>query len=208
MNFRVIIFLVVAVAIIGAGAFVWITWPKDEPEPVVQEPVTEEPTTPATGTLASSTMGYSIAYPLDFSAVEKHSYAFSSTKNILGFRVNIPADMATGTNLSADSYVSVEQLPNARACTGDIFLKANVKATNVTEAGISYSMASSSDAAAGNRYEEIVYALKDSAPCTAVRYFIHYTNIQNYPDGAVTEFNKAALITEFDQIRRSLQKTN
>lgn len=207
MNIRVIIFLIVAIAIVGAGAFVWITWPKDEPAPVVQEPVQQEPE-PTTGTYTSSALGYSIAYPLDFTLVEDHKYAFSSTKNIEGFRVGIPADMATGTNLSADTYVSVEQLPNARLCTGDIFLKANVKATNVTEAGVTYSVASSSDAGAGNRYDEVVYALKDSKPCTAVRYFIHYTNIQNYPAGAVTEFNQAALMNEFDQIRRSLQKTN
>jgi hypothetical protein len=207
MNIRVIIFLVVAVAIVGAGAFVWITWPKDGPEPVVQEPVVQEPE-PTTKSYTSSALGYSIAYPLDFTLVEDHVYAFSSTKNIEGFRVGVPADMATGTNLSADTYVSVEQLPNARLCTGDIFLKANVKANNVTEAGVTYSVASSSEGAAGNRYDEVVYALKDSTPCTAVRYFIHSTAIGNYPVGSVTEFSREALMNEFDQIRRSLQKTN
>jgi hypothetical protein len=205
MNIRVIIFLVVALAVVGAGAFVWITWPKDEPAPVVEEPVVEEPT-PTTGSYTSSALGYSISYPLDFTLVEEHVYPFSSTKNIEGFRVGIPADMATGTNLSADSYVAVEQLPNARACTGDIFLKANVKASNVTEAGVAYSVASSTEGAAGNRYDEVIYALKDSKPCTAVRYYIHSTNIGNYPEGAVTEFNQTALLNEFDQIRRSLQK--
>lgn len=207
MNFRVVIFLVVAVAIIGAGAFVWITWPKDAPAPVVEEPIVEEPA-PTVGNYTSTTLGYRVEYPLDFVLVENHVYPFSSTKNINGFRMNIPADMATGTNLSADSYVSVEQLPNARACTGDIFLKANVKAQNVSEAGVAYSVATSSDAGAGNRYDETVYALKDSTPCTAVRYFVHYTNIQNYPAGAVTEFNQAALINEFDLVRRSLQKVD
>lgn len=206
MNIRIIIFAVVALAIVGAGAFVWFTWPKEEP--VVQEPVVEEPSTPVTGTIASSTMGYILTYPLDFRAEENHVYPFSSTKNILGFRVGVPADMATGTNLSADSYLSVEQLPNARACTGDIFMKANVKASTVTEGAVAYSVASSSEAAAGNRYDEVVYALKDSKPCTAVRYYIHSTNIQNYPAGSVSEFNRAALMLEFDQIRGSLQKTN
>ncbi|MBP9711072.1 MAG: hypothetical protein KBD50_02335 [Candidatus Pacebacteria bacterium] len=206
MNIRVIIFAVVALAIVGAGAFVWITWPKDE-APVVETPVVNEPE-PTTTTIASSTMGYTMTYPLDFNAVQDHVYPFSSKKNILGFKVVVPADMATGTNLSADSYVSVEQLPNARLCTADIFMQANVKAATVTEAGVTYSVASSSDAGAGNRYDEMVYALKDSMPCTAVRYFIHYTNIQNYPDGAVTEFNRTALLNEFDQIRHSLQKTN
>lgn len=204
MNFRVIIFLVVALAIVGAGAFVWITWPTDEPAPI-EEPIVEEPT-PTTGSHSSSTLGYTLTYPLDFGLEENYSYPFSATKSISGFKVTVPADMATGTNLSADTYLSVEQLPNARLCTGDIFLKANVKAQNVTEGGVAYSVASSSEGAAGNRYEETIYALKDSKPCTAVRYYIHSTNIQNYPEGMVTEFNKGALINEFDQIRRSLTK--
>lgn len=207
MNIKVIIFAVVALVIIGAGAFVWVTWPKEEPAPIMNEPVNEEPT-PTTDSYASSTMGYVITYPLDFILDEHYLYAFNSKKNISGFKVTVPITMATGTNLNADSYVSVEQLPNARACTGDIFIQANVKATNVTEVGVAYSVASSSDAGAGNRYEETVYALKDSKPCTAVRYFVHYGAIENYPTGAVQEFNRNALLTEFDQIRHSLQKTN
>lgn len=204
MNTRIIIFIIVAIVVLGAGVFVWMTWPT-ESEPVIEEPITEEPVT-TTGQYASSTMGYSITYPLDFTLVENHIYPFSSTKSISGFRVQVPNDMATGTNLSGDSYVAVEQLPNARLCTGDIFLKANVKAQNITEAGVAYSVASSSEAAAGNRYEEWLYALKDSKPCTGVRYFIHSTAIENYPAGTIVEFNYAALLNEFDQIRRSLTK--
>lgn len=205
MNIRVIIFLIVAVAIVGAGAFVWVTWPKDSPAPVIEEPLVQE-SEPTTAAYTSSVLGYSISYPNDFMLVEQHVYPFSSTKNIEGFRVGVPVDMATGTTLSADSYVAIEQLPNARACTGDIFLRANVSARAVTEGGVNYSVASSSEAAAGNRYNEMIYALADSQPCTAVRYYIHSTVLENYPEGTVVEFNQDALISEFDQIRRSLQK--
>ena len=38
----------------------------------------------------------------------------------------------------------------------------------------------------------------------AVRYFIHSSNIGNYPEGAVREFDRQALLNQFDQIRRSL----
>ena len=205
MNLRLIIFIVIALCIIGAGVFVWFTWPSRGDEPAPQEPALQEPA-PRASTYASTTLGYSITYPLAFVLETNHVYKFSSSKSINGFKVTIPESMATGTNLSNDSYVSVEQLPNAKLCTGDIFLTANVKAQLVTEGATVYSVASSTGAAAGNRYEEWTYALKNSKPCTPVRYYIHSTNIGSYPAGTVREFDRAALITEFDQIRRSLQK--
>jgi hypothetical protein len=79
-----------------------------------------------------------------------------------------------------------------------------VKSQTVKEGVRSYSVASTTDAAVGNRYEEWVYAIPDSHPCTAVRYFIHYAAIENFPQGAVQEFDKAALLSTFDQIRRTL----
>jgi hypothetical protein len=102
----------------------------------------------------------------------------------------------------------VEQLPHAKNCTADIFLKQDVHAVNITENGVSYSVASSSDAAAGNLYEERVLALKGSSPCTAVRYFIHSSNIGNYPAGTVKEFDHDALVSAFDAIRQTLKLTS
>jgi hypothetical protein len=37
-----------------------------------------------------------------------------------------------------------------------------------------------------------------------VRYFVHSTNIGNYPEGAVTAYDRTALLDAFDAIRRSL----
>ncbi len=202
---KVIIIAVIALLILGAGAFVWYTWPKDASEPEITEPIVETPIE-TTRTYTSSTLGYSMTYPAAF-VPSDHTYEFSETKNIDGgFKVTVPQEFATGTNLSADSYVAVEQLPNARACTGDIFVRANVTASEVEDGGVTYSVASSTEGAAGNRYEEWVYAIKDSAPCTAVRYYIHSTAIENYPEGTVTEFNREALLSEFDGMRRSLRK--
>jgi hypothetical protein len=129
-------------------------------------------------------------------------------KPISGVKFTIPGAMATGTNLSSDSYISVESLPHAKSCTGDIYLAANVHPHQETTASTTYSVATSTDAGAGNRYEESVYAISGSNPCTAVRYFIHYGAIENYPSagepGAVTAFDHAALLAAFDQIRNSL----
>ncbi len=85
------------------------------------------------------------------------------------------------TNLSSDTYLSVGESPIAECHN-----------------------ASSTDAAAGNRYENSRYVLLERNPCIAVNYFIHYGVIENYPAGTVREFDKEALIREFDAIRKTL----
>ena len=65
-------------------------------------------------------------------------------------------------------------------------------------------MAKGGGAGAGNLYTEYVYAIPGTSPCLAIRYFIHSTQLGNYPPGMVTAFNQQALLSEFDGIRRSL----
>ncbi len=153
---------------------------------------------------ASSTMGVTIKYPKSYTLDAAYQYVGFPNKPISGVKIVIPTTMATGTNLSTDTGISVEQLPRARNCSADIYITDDVRATEVTEDGVVYSVASTSGAGAGNFYEETVYAIPDSKPCTALRYFIHSTNIGNYPEGTVREFDKAALIAAFDKIRQSL----
>jgi hypothetical protein len=50
-----------------------------------------------------------------------------------------------------------------------------------------------------------VYAIPGTKPCTAVRYFIHYSVFENYPPGTVKAFDHAALVATFDAIRRTLR---
>ena len=193
-----IISLVVIICIAGAGFFAWKTFgPK--PAPAVPQVAVDTRSTYATST-------YSVRYPGNFVLNAQYAYdQFGPKKLINGVKFIIPASMATGTNLSAnDTGVSVEQLPRAKNCTGDIYLLASVTAHDIIENGTEYSFASSTGAAAGNLYDEQVYALATSSPCTAVRYFIHSSNISNYPAGMVSEFDRAALITAFDKIRQSV----
>ncbi len=192
-----LITLVAAIILGGAGFYAWKAF---SPEPQPSAPVVVEETR---NTYATST--YSVKYPGNFILNAPFAYgAFGPKKPIYGVKFIIPSTVATGTNLSADSGVSVEQLPRAKNCTGDIYLLASVTAYEVIENGTEYSFASSTGAAAGNLYEEQVYALATSSPCTAVRYFIHSTNIGNYPAGMVREFDRAALLSTFDKIRQSL----
>ncbi len=154
----------------------------------------------------NGTQGFSIRIPSDYSVVEKYSYDQISGKKIGGIKFTIPASLAQGTNLGSDSYISVEQIPNAKSCTADAFVSL-VNGTGVeskTDGTMTYSYASTTGAGAGNRYQETVYTLPGTNPCVAVRYFIHYSVFQNYPEGTVKEFDENALISQFDSIRRTL----
>jgi len=158
-------------------------------------------------TYESGTLGFSIRYPQNFTVDSTYQYQnLGPGKEINGVKFTIDPSIATGTNLGSDSYLSVEQIPNATSCTADMFLDlANGGAPqNVTDNGVTYSMASTTGAGAGNRYEETVYALPGMGTCYGVRYYIHYGVLQNYPAGSVKQFNETALLAQFDTIRHTL----
>jgi membrane-bound inhibitor of C-type lysozyme len=154
----------------------------------------------------TAALGYSIRYPSGYTLNTTYvNQTLGPGKDISGVQLVIPATEATGTNLAADSGVSVEQLPSATSCTADQFIGDQVgSTTEVVDNGVTYSVAKGSDAGAGNLYSETVYALPGTSPCTAVRYFVHSNQIGNYPPGKVTAFDQVSLLNEFDGIRRSL----
>lgn len=199
MNTRnILIALGVILILGGAGFFAWSMFGGGAEEPVVVAPL---PPPPTENTFSSSTLGVSIKYPKEYIFNSAYAYdAFGQKKLIQGVKFSIPATMATGTNLAADSGVSLEWLPNARNCTGDIYLKANVKPLRITEGTTEYSLATSSTKVGGGTNEEWVYALVGSKPCTAVRYFIHTTADTSTPQ----QFDRASLLFQFDKIRKSL----
>jgi len=200
---KYIIGAIVIIILAAAGLYIWHQGSTAAPVEVTPPP---PPPAPVTHTYATST--YSIVYPDGYTADETYAYQGVPNKPIPGVKFVIPGTVATGTNLSADSGVSVESLPRAKACTGDIYIYQNVRARDLTVGSTTWSVASSSDAGAGNFYEEQVFAVKDSKPCIAVRYYIHSTNIDNYPAGTVNAFNRDALLAQFDSIRDSLTLTH
>jgi membrane-bound inhibitor of C-type lysozyme len=149
--------------------------------------------------------GISLRYPVGYTVDRSYKYqALGPNKTISGTKFTIPAALAQGTNLSPDSYMSVESIPKTSPCTASPFIQTGAKAQTVTDGSATYSTASTTGAAAGNRYEETVYALPGTKPCVAVRYFVHYGAIDNYPAGTVREFDRQALLAQFDQIRKTL----
>lgn len=154
---------------------------------------------------ASGPQGFSIRLPEGYTPDESYTYeALGPGKDISGIKFTIPASLSTGTNLSVDSYISVEEIPKIEMCSAGHFIYPTNSLYKATEGDIEYSIATSSDAGLGNRYEETVYAIPGTNPCLALRYFIHYGVFENYPPGAVKHFDKDALLGEFDAIRRTL----
>lgn len=139
-----------------------------------------------------------------YSVNESFKNILSPKQSIEGVKFTIPKALAKGTNLSSDTYLSVESIPATQVCTANLFFDGEHAAIQKTEKSAIYSIATSSDAGAGNRYEEIVYALPGTNPCLAVRYMVHYTVLENYATGTVIAFNREALVTEFDNIRQTL----
>jgi len=165
---------------------------------------------------SNSTIGFSLRLPSlagsisknhleGYIADEKYRYQeLGLGKDISGVKFTIPSTMATGTNLSSDTYLSVEEISDTPVCSAVLFLEQGVTAYMTSEGEREYSVASSTGAAAGNRYEETVYAFPNTSPCLAVRYFVHSGAFENYPAGMVREFDRAALLAEFNMIRRTL----
>lgn len=160
-------------------------------------------------TYSSDTMKFSLRLPDGYTIDESYIYKeIGQGEEIPGVRFTIPLSMATGTNLSSDSYISVEQIPGLQSCIAGPFIWQGQRIVFPPGADLSeFSMASSTGAAAGKRYENAVYVQKDTDPCIAVRYFIRFESIGNYPPGTVREFDEQALLTEFNAIRRSLEVT-
>ncbi len=154
---------------------------------------------------ANSSFGFSAEVPPDFAVNESYfNYTLGPGKEIPGISFVIPESMATGTNLSADTRMSVEVLSRA-ACTPSDFIVTKSKGTPVTIGGNSYVYAISSGAGAGNRYEESIYVTKQRELCYGIRFFIHSTAIGNYSEGTRKEFDKMALVSTFKKIMETVR---
>lgn len=146
---------------------------------------------------------FSVRYPSGWSADGAYRYeALGPGTAIPGYRFTVPASLAAGTNLSRDTYFSVETLP-AGECVATAFVDAAAQETAVTENGRAWTVVKGGGAGAGNLYDETVYATRTDSACYGLRQLIHSTNIGNYDPGAVEEFDRQALDEAFARFRSS-----
>jgi hypothetical protein len=163
---------------------------------IVDIPVSEQYT--------NADLGFSAFVPPDYSIQPSYFYyALGPGREIPGVKFTIPASLVAGTNLSADSGVSVELLSRA-ACIPDDFLDNPSAPTAVMLGGNQYASATAGGAGAGNLYEETIFVRKVRDACYGIRYFIHSTQVGNYPIGTVRGFDRAALLQDFQAIASSV----
>jgi hypothetical protein len=154
--------------------------------------------------IPTSTWGFQSATP------KNREYIYTGLgddKQIRGAAFVVPNSAVAGTNLSADTKISVEVITNQPSCSAGLFLP-GFHSEGLTEYGVAYTYAHREEAAASNRYEEHVYALTKASPCVAVRYFIHSTNPAVYETGTITEYDRENLMAIFDLMRRTLSVRN
>lgn len=139
-----------------------------------------------------------------YEVISSYTYELGPGEIIRGTKFIIPKSITEGTNLSRDTYISIEHSDTVKKCSASSFLENQSTEKNITEGGLSYSVASTNGAAAGNRYEGTIYATKRENMCFAIRYFIHYSVFENYPKGSIKEFDMKKLLSTFDSIRKTL----
>jgi hypothetical protein len=161
----------------------------------------------AWATYTSDTQGFVLRYPADYTVDGEYIYDIGPGRVARGVSFTVPPDLTEGSNLSSDTRITVESIPELSSCHAAQYLNGAAPENEpFVDEGVTYTFGSEADAGAGNRYENIVFVRSDSGPCIAVRYFIHSTAVENYEPGAVYEFDREGLINEFDMIRRSIER--
>lgn len=163
-------------------------------------------------TYVNNKLGFSLRLP-DANVDIKDGYVINDLynhkgikkgKEIVGVSFGVSAYTTQGTNLSPKTYMSIERLPDIKDCKAHYFFGENVVDLSLIENDTNYSVASFAKSDMSSRYEETIYALANTHPCVAVRYFIRYSIINDGKSVSVKEFDKEALLDEFDKIRHSL----
>lgn len=196
-------YVLVAVVLLAFGSWYFNSAGKNTQN--IKQPVVKPDTSGLPQLYKSSKYSFSINLPEDFKVEEDHQYTSTPIKSFPGVKFVPPKSLSEGSNLSADSYISFESAFSSKdSCNAQNFLDTSELKGMTEFGGRTYTIAYTIGAGAGNYYEEYVYATPMGGMCVGLRYFIHYTNFANYPDGAVREFNKDELLKLFDSIRLTL----
>lgn len=119
----------------------------------------------------------------------------------------IDTDSYTHTNLSEAYFLfgsSTDPQTVATCMEPAVDGAMQTEPENVTLHGISYVTSRGVDVGAGNIYDLTYYRTAHAGTCYEIIYYIHYTNPGNYEPGAVTEFDREALLRHFDEILSTL----
>ena len=115
--------------------------------------------------------------------------------------IDTPAYYPT-TNLS-EAYLLLNATTDpsiVTTCTQPSSLIPEIVTGQVTVNSYNFTRSEFSGVAAGNNYDEIFYRTVWDKKCFEVVFFIHSTNIGNYPSGTVIEFDRSALLKRFEAV--------
>lgn len=153
----------------------------------------------------SEEYGFVINLPKDFVVIKDYNNFLSPDKVFPGVKFVIPEELYKGTNLSSDSHIAVERTRLSPDLCGAGHFFTSSESTGFEDInGRKFTKAISLGAGVGNRYDETVYATPVGEYCYAIRYFIHYSVIENYSPGTVKEFDINSLRSIFDSIRNNI----
>lgn len=136
--------------------------------------------------------GFSISYPLDFTADDNYSIAPSAdwrmgangTQGIKAFTLTIPRAFEPQTNFD-DATLTVGRSSSNGAVAGCMASDPSGGPASATSTvlvnGITFTVFHSNDAGAGNYYETTSYRTLHAGQCYAVEYTVHSSQIANYP---------------------------
>jgi membrane-bound inhibitor of C-type lysozyme len=131
----------------------------------------------------------------------------ATTSGMILARITVPSSYEPGTNFGDARFtVGTSADPSAVAsCLTNPSGNVNGNSTSVTIGDVSFTKFTFGDVAAGNRYDTTSYRTVRGGQCYAVEYTIHYGNIQNYPAGAVKEFDEAKVQAVLDEMAQSFK---
>lgn len=150
---------------------------------------------------SSASTGMSLTYPDTFApAIPVYGNYKAAPELTLQ---HIDPETYLKTNLS-EAYLFVNSTSDAQIvanCTdpnqnGEIEQVVGNEVIN----GYTFVHSTSDGAGAGNYYQQEIYRMVNENVCYEVIYFMHSTNIGNYPAGTVIEFGRDAVIQKFDDI--------
>ncbi len=196
---------IIAICIIILLGGVWFIFGYQPEKYENDSPVTTTtPTTPQATLYKNQVFGFEATIPVGFTVDESYiNQTLGPGREIPGVAFRVPTAWTTGTNLSGDSHIAIEELSDVD-CTPDTFLDSPTLESRAIPGTNTFTVASESGAGAGNRYDETVYITEKGSRCYAVRSYIHSTVAANYPPGTVTEFDRNAFRSALDSIASSL----
>ncbi len=160
----------------------------------------------------STNYGWNIDYPKEVTPNDHYVYeGLGDGKALPAVAFPLPQKFYQGTNLSDNSGVIVIRKDNIATCTPLAFtlfnLDPGVPLQHTTINSMLWTMMKTHDAGAGNFYEETLYTTGNTHACYNVRLFVHTTNIENYPTGTITPFDRSGIEALFVHMLQSFSIT-